>query len=225
MKRNLYFCSWSGGHESGLTLYSALKNNQILCLIASLQDISNPHKTSFFSPAVLRAQSDQINIPLLMLNTNQENFAENYSKTLNSIKKHNITGGFFATTAHLEQKEQYTQLCQASQIDATFPLFNKDKEGLLSEFIELGFKAKIIAINERYLTRELLAKDLDKEVVQELRNRKVDLFGENGEFLTVLYDAPFFKHPLQFKEGDINLKNGYWVIDLNLISAPETSLK
>ncbi len=225
LKRKNYFCTWNGGHDSGLSLYYALKNNQILCLIAALQDFGNQLKSNFFSPAILRAQADQLNIPLLIFNATSETFSESFTQTLSSIKKHAIMGGYFPLINHSEQKDQLQQICLKSELEALFPLWQKDKEALLSEFIEVGFKAKIIAVNERFLTRDFLTKDLDKEVIQELRNRKVDLFGENGEFQTILYAAPFFKTPLQFKEGDINLKNGYWVIDLNLISLPDTNLK
>ncbi len=225
LKKKNYFCTWNGGHDSGLSLYYALKNNQILCLIASLQDFGNQLKANFFAPAILRAQADQLNIPLLIFNANSETFSDSFTHTLNSIKKHAIIGGYFPLINHSEQKDQFTQLCQKNELEALFPLWQKDKEALLSEFIEMGFKAKIIAVNERFLTRDFLTKDLDKEVIHELRNRKVDLFGENGEFQTILYAAPFFKTPLHFKEGDINLKNGYWVVDLNLIPTPDTNGK
>ncbi len=218
LKKRNYFCLWSGGHDSALTLYHATKKTDILCLITAMQDYSNQTKPNFFSPAVLRAQSDQLNIPLLIYNSDTENHLESFAKTLGRIKKHDLIGGFFPFINQPEQKNVLSELCQLEKIDAYFPLENREKEALLSEFIELGFKAKIIAVNERYLTRDLLNRDLDKETLNEIRSRKVDLFGENSEFQTILYEAPYFKQSLQIKEGDINLKNGYWVVDVSITS-------
>lgn len=218
MEQNNLFCAWSGGHDSCLSLYHAQKSNQVKCLVTPLIDTGMTQRSYHFSPAILRAQADLLKIPLLIFNTSFEDFEENYKQTINSLKKYKIYTGVFPFITNEAQKEIMENICSSQNMSISTPLWLRNKEGILSEFLELGFKAKIISVNEKFLTRDFLSRDLDREVIEEFRQKKVDLFGENGEFQTILYDAPYFSHPLHLKDGDINLKNGNWILDINLVS-------
>jgi len=217
LEQNNFFCTWSGGHDSCLSLYHTLKLGQVKCLISPLIDTGISHKTSHFSPSILRAQADLLKIPLLIFNTSNEDFEENYKQVIMSLKKYKIYKGTFPFISNESQKEFMEKICSSQNIRSFVPLWDRNKEGILSEFLELGFKAKIISVNEKFLTRDFLSRDLDFEIIEEFRNKKVDLFGENGEFQTIIYNAPFFSEQLNMKEGDINLKNGNWILDINLI--------
>ncbi len=180
-------------------------------------EMGSTYRSNSFSPAILRAQADLLKIPLLIFNTSSEEYEENYKQTLFNLKKHNINAGVFPYINNESQKELMEILCASNEIGALIPLWQRDKESILSEFLELGFKAKIIAVNEKYLTRDFLSKDIDKDIIEEFRQKKIDLFGENGEYQTILYDAPYFSHRLNLKDGDINLKNGNWTLDITLV--------
>ena len=219
MEQNNLFCAWSGGHDNCLSLFHALKTNQVKCLIAPLIDTGMTQKTNHLSPSLLRAQADLLKIPLLIFNTSMDDFSENYKQTINSLKKYKIYCGVFPFITNEEQKELMENICTSQNIGTLAPLWRRDKEGILSEFLELGFKAKIISVNEKYLTRDFLSRDLDKEIIEEFRTKKVDLFGENGEFQTIIYQAPYFSDQLNLKDGDINLKNGHWILDINLVQS------
>ncbi|APJ03805.1 hypothetical protein AXG55_07755 [Silvanigrella aquatica] len=214
MDQKNIFCAWNGGHDCGLSLYHAKKSNQVKCLVTPLVEMGSAYRTNICSPSLLRAQADLLKIPLLIFNTSSEELEENYKQTMANFKKYKIEGGVFPFINNETQKNSIENICHSQGIEAHMPLWERNKEGLLSEFLELGFKAKIISVNEKYLTRDFLSKDLDKDIIEEFRNRKIDLFGENGEFQTILYEAPYFSQRLQLKDGDINLKNGYWTLDI-----------
>lgn len=216
-QKNL-FCAWNGGHECSLSLYHAQKSNQVKCLIAPTTEAGTTYRCHSFPPAILRAQADLLKIPLLIFSTSQEDYEDNYKQTLFNLKKHKINAGVFPYINNETQKEMMENLCTSQGMEISVPLWQRNKEGILSEFLELGFKAKIISVSEKYLTRDFLSKDLDKEIIEEFRQKKIDLFGENGEFQTILYEAPYFLQPLNLKDGDINLKNGNWTLDITLIT-------
>ena len=218
MEQKNLFCAWTGGHECSLSLYHAQKSNQVKCLITPMVETGTTYRTNNFQPAILRAQADLLKIPLLIFNTSSEEYEENYKQTLFNLKKHKIDAGVFPYINNDSQKEMMENFCASQSMGISIPLWQRDKEGILSEFLELGFKAKIIAVNEKFLTRDFLSKDLDKDIIEEFRQKKIDLFGENGEYQTILYDAPYFSHRLNLKDGDINLRNGNWTLDINLVS-------
>ncbi|KAB8033444.1 diphthine--ammonia ligase [Fluviispira multicolorata] len=218
MEQKNLFCMWSGGHDSCLALYDAQKSNQIKCIITPIMETNTGHRTHSLSPHILRAQADLLNIPLLIFNTSLQEFEKNYELTLASLKKHKIDGGFFNEITNEERKNLAESICERQKLSNHFPLWQKNKEAALSDFLENGFKAKIIAVNEKCLTREFLGKNLDKEIIEEFRNRKIDIWGENGEYQTIIHEAPFFKDRLILKDGDINLRNGYWTLDISILN-------
>ena len=220
MEHKNALCTWTGGHESSLTLLHALKNYTVRCLVTpTVESDFNTFHLQLLPPSILRAQADLIKQPLLILNTSYKEYESALNQALNSLKKHKMNTLIFSTIRHNLAKQALEQLCHNLGIKSYFPLWERYEEGLLSEFLELGFKAKIIAVNEKFLTRDFLGKDLDKDVIEEFRQRKIDLFVENGEYQTLLYEAPFFSEPLQIKEGDINLRNGNWTLDVSLNSS------
>lgn len=177
-------------------------------------DSGNGYKSQILSPLFLRTQSLFLDIPLLIFNANSIELEANYILSLNAMKKHKMEGGVFGSISNEDQKSILQKLCESQNMIAEYPLWQQNKKELLIEFIEIGFKAKIIAVNEKILSREYLGKDLTLEVAEDLIARKIDLFAENSEFHTLVYEAPFFVQTLNFKEGDIHLRNGYWILDL-----------
>ncbi|BBH53251.1 diphthine--ammonia ligase [Fluviispira sanaruensis] len=219
MEQKNLFCMWSGGHDSCLALYYAQKTNHVKCIITPIMETNVGYRSQGLSPHILRAQADLLEIPLLIFNTSFQEFEKNYEMTIASLKKHKIEGGFYSEITQEERKHLNEIICERQNMKGFFPLWQKSKEAALSELLELGFKAKIIAINEKNLTRDFLGKNLDKDIIEEFRNRKIDIWGENGEFQTILHEAPFFKENLILKEGDINLRNGYWALDISIVNA------
>ncbi len=214
MKQKNVFCSWSGGHDCCLGLFTAQKKTNLKLLITPLLERGPLYRTPGLSyPSLLRAQADLIQIPLFLFNASFENWEKTYEENLALLKKYDLHMGVFSCITNERQKNLYEELCSHQNIETSFPLWEKDQDSIFSQFLEEGFKAKIISVNEKMLSREFLGKDLDAEIGKELKQKKIGLFGEHGEYHTVVYDAPFFKEKLLLKEGDITLKNNYWTLD------------
>lgn len=86
-------------------------------------------------------------------------------------------------------------------IKAHFLLWKRDTRALILEFIELGFKTKIVAANTAIFDEDFVGQDITKDLIYSLPD-EVDLSGENGEFYTFCYDGPIFKSTVTFKEGE-----------------------
>jgi diphthamide synthase (EF-2-diphthine--ammonia ligase) len=72
----------------------------------------------------------------------------------------------------------------------------------MQEFLQLGFKAIIVCVNEKFLDNSFCGRLIDDYFVQDLPDN-VDVCGENGEFHSFVFDGPVFKHPVPYTKGEI----------------------
>ena len=79
---------------------------------------------------------------------------------------------------------------------------------------EIGFRAEVVAVSERVLSRMILGRLLSWELVDEFERVGIDLSGERGEYHTVVSDGPIFSSPLRLEHGQQVLRDGYWFSDV-----------
>ena len=63
---------------------------------------------------------------------------------------------------------------------------------LANDIINLGICAKIVCIDPKQLNKSFAGREYDINFINDLPN-SVDKCGENGEFHSFVYNAPFFK--------------------------------
>lgn len=220
MRNESCFCSWSGGKDSCLALYKAIsmgyKPKFLLttCLESGLR--SRSHGLAI---EVLQAQAKSIGLPLVYCNTSWSDYRINFINSFLNAKKSIsvVTTGVFGDIDIEEHRKWTHEVCTEIGCEALLPLWQCDRKKLLKEFFDLGFKAKIVAVNARQLDVSYLGRVIDEAVISELESLGVDSCGENGEFHTVVTDAPLFSRQIEIiKKGNPQLRNGYWYQDFKL---------
>ena len=118
-------------------------------------------------------------------------------------------------------------------LKGVFPLWKKSTHELIREFIDSGFKAVTTCVNDKYLDKSFVGRIIDDNFLNDLPDG-VDLCGENGEYHSFVFDAPFFSSPIPFEKGEIvyrkyttsnhdsdtkkntdsPFENGFWYCDL-----------
>jgi diphthamide synthase (EF-2-diphthine--ammonia ligase) len=76
-----------------------------------------------------------------------------------------------------------------------------------------GLRARITCIDLRVLGREFAGREFDLQFLQDLPPA-VDPCGENGEFHSFVYDAPFFRRPLTVTAGELHQDGNFLFADL-----------
>jgi diphthamide synthase (EF-2-diphthine--ammonia ligase) len=71
----------------------------------------------------------------------------------------------------------------------------------MQEFIDLGFKAIIVCVNNQYLHKSFAGRIIDNDFIKDLP-ANVDVCGENGEYHSFVYDGPIFNTPIPFTIGE-----------------------
>lgn len=192
--------SFSGGKDSILSLYRMIKKGyKIIGLIVTFED----EKASCFHKIpkeILKEVSKAIEIPMFEVDCKGKSYEAEFEKALVKAKENGAQMCVFGDIDIEQHKKWCLDRCKAAEIKGEFPLWQENREALTNEFIEYGFKAVIKKVNLKFLSEEFLGKELDKAIVNEIKNLGCDPSGENGEYHTLVFDGPIFKERVKFNK-------------------------
>lgn len=228
--------NWSGGKDSAFCLDRLLQANEydIHCLLTT---ISQPYQRISMHGVrieLLQVQAARIGLPLLPVSIPEMPTMETYEsvmeKTLLDLKLQGVTTAAFGDI-FLEDLRQYREdKLAAMQIKVIFPIWKIPTQSLIKEFIDKGYKAIVTCVNDACLDKSFAGRIIDYDFVKDLPPN-VDPCGENGEFHSFVFDAPYFSSPIPFEKGEVVYKkytssqtntdsqatpfdNGFWYCDL-----------
>ena len=202
------FFNWSGGKDSSLALYHTLQNQSfdIKYLLTNLSAEHNRISMHGVRFELLRLQAESIGIPLTIMKIDKDASMEDYNQLVQSkmdffISK-DINNCFFGDIFLEDLKKYREEQLKKVNIKAHFPLWKRPTSKIIQEFIDLGFKAKVVSINANLLDQSFAGRELDQSFIKDLP-KNVDVCGENGEFHSFVYNGPIFKTPIPIKVGDV----------------------
>ena len=191
------FVSWSGGKDSCLALFRAMsqgyKPKMLFTMFSIENDVSSAHR---LNEDIIKAQVNALALESTIGRAKFEDYEAVFVRNLESFKSQDIQYGIFGDIDLDEHRKWEEIVCEKAQMTAVLPLWQEDRKKLVKEFIDLGFKAKIVVVNKTMMSPEFLGRDLSHELLEEIEKTGADVCGENGEYHTVVYDGPLFKTPL-----------------------------
>lgn len=208
MKVQQSFLYWSGGKDASMALYKSLNNPQINLqfLYTTIQQELRRISMHGVPEQLLLKQVAAIGLPLRLMelpaSTTHNYYEQITAQQLQAYAKEGLEQAIFGDIFLEDLKEYRLKQLQPWGIQAHFPLWKQATKALLQEFIDLGFKAVVVAANARLLDRSFLGRILDHSFLEDLP-ANVDPCGENGEFHTFVYDGPIFNHPVVFELGEV----------------------
>lgn len=205
---NKAYLNWSSGKDAAFALYKIQKSEEfsIEKLITTVNSEVDRVSMHGLRKELLIKQAESIGIPLKLIemkgNVSMTEYNALITEAVTQLKSINYTHSIFGDI-FLEDLRKYRedQLGKIG-IEAVFPLWKKDTKHLITDFIDLGFKAITVCVNAKVLGKEFCGRVVDMEFVDSLPPN-VDPCGENGEFHTFVYDGPNFENPINFEVGDI----------------------
>jgi uncharacterized protein (TIGR00290 family) len=211
------FCSWSGGKESALAFYRAIWDGiEVKCLLNMVSEDGKRSRSHGISSKLIRLQADAMGIPIIQRKTTWENYEEEFKKALSDFRKEGVFAGIFGDIDLQEHRDWVERVCKGAGIKPVLPLWKEQREKLLEEFIDAGFKAVVVAVTDS-LGEECLGRQIDYNFINDLKGLKdVDLCGEKGEYHTFVYNGPIFKKPVEFITGKKILRDKHWYLELNI---------
>lgn len=203
--------SWSGGKDSCLACYRALKQGFKIKYL--LNFISRESKRCCFhgiESRLIKLQAELIGIPLVQkeVTADMQEYEKEFKAAVSEFK--NIEGMVFGDIYLDEHKIWVERVCQDLGITPVEPLWNDSPQDLIEEFINLGFKAIVVSAQADKFDKDFVGRQVDKDIIEELRSRNICPCGENGEFHTLVIDGPIFKSGIKILKSAPVLKEGFW---------------
>ncbi|MCJ8164652.1 diphthine--ammonia ligase [Pontibacter sp. E15-1] len=199
--------NWSGGKDSALCLHHVLQTDtySVQKLLTTLSGETQRVSMHGVRQELLQQQALQIGLPLQQVflpeNASMEAYNALMAQTMRAQRQQGITHAIFGDI-NLEDLRQYreAQLAEVG-MQAVFPLWNRPTGELVLEFLDLGFRAVVVCVNERVLDASFAGRPFDADFLHDLP-ANVDPAGENGEFHTFVFDGPIFREPVRYTLGE-----------------------
>ena len=156
-------------------------------------------------------------VPLASASTSWNDYETQFTAMLRRLRDDaGIAAMVFGDIDLLPHRQWCQRVCANVGIACVHPLWLDAREPLLEEFLAAGFVTRLVAVQKGKLDPALLGRTIDAEILEEFRRAGIDLCGENGEYHSVVVDGPCFREPLDLREGERVLRDGYWFVDLAL---------
>lgn len=202
------FMNWSGGKDSALCLHRIKHDPRyhINALLTSVNAVHDRVSMHGVRRSLLLEQAASIGLPLHTLELPELPGMQEYetimAAQLNAFKAKGYTHSVFGDI-FLEDLRAYREIkLEMLGLEAVFPLWKIPTADLMEEFLDLGFKAIVVCVNDRYLDKSFCGRMIDGSFVRDLPPG-VDVCGENGEYHSFVFDGPVFNYPIPFTKGEI----------------------
>ncbi|MFJ6265760.1 diphthine--ammonia ligase [Lysinibacillus xylanilyticus] len=217
-----FIASFSGGKDSVLALYKAMKVGEAVGLIVMLEEEGERSRSHGMPPELIHAQAKSIGLPVY---TAAASWIEYEKVFMSLLEKAKNQGAEVLVTGDLDMPEHgcwHDKVTKNAGLKLGMPLWEMDHREAVEEFINLGFVTIIVTVNLSLGMREEdLGRTLTHEYIKELEARGIDPCGEGGEFHTTVLDGPMFKQPIPVRKCEI-IKNGeYAFLPLELDQSAE----
>lgn len=201
--------SFSGGKDSVLSLHKAVSlGYEPITLMTTINKNKGDSWFHDISSDLLKQVSLAINIPLLLVECSGENYENTFEIALKNMKNLGAEACIFGDIDIAHHREWGEIRCKNTGLEAIFPLWQENRETLVKEFIDLGYKAIIKKVNLKNMNVDFLGKTLSHKLLEEIKATGSDVCGENGEYHTFVYDGPIFSKEIPLKNtGDIINEN------------------
>lgn len=203
--------NWSSGKDAALAYYSLLQNDDfnVTHLLTTLSSEYDRVFMHGIREELLDMQAQLIGLPVIKLKLPASPGDDIYrlamEQTYTELKKQGVTTAAFGDIFLEDLKIYREQQLGAVGVGACFPLWKRDTRQLVMDVEDADIEALIVCISEKHLGPEFLGRKIGRAFLNDLP-ANVDPCGENGEFHTFVYNAPFFRQPLHITRGEIVYK-------------------
>jgi uncharacterized protein (TIGR00290 family) len=211
--------SWSSGKDSAWTLHVLRQRPdiQVAALITTFNSQADRVAMHAVRRALAEAQAERTGIPIWPVELPWPCSNEDYEHRMRAVcqraKDEAITAIAFGDLFLEDVRSYRIRQLEGTGLAPLFPLWQIPTDRLARQMIAGGVKAKITCVDPSKLAKTFAGRDYDAKLLEDLPP-EVDSCGENGEFHTLVYDAPVFTSAIGVRTGEVVERDGFVFADV-----------
>jgi len=214
--------SWSSGKDAAWALYRLREQRdvEVVALMTTFNAAARRVAMHGVRQKLVELQAHAVGLPLLAVGLphpcpNADYEAAVAAALEQAIARFDIDAVAFGDL-FLEDVRAYREKQLApTGLEPLFPLWGQPTDALAREMIAGGIQATISCVDPKQMPVEFAGRVFDEKLFAQLPE-DVDPCGENGEFHTVVWDAPVFGVPLNFVPGEVVERDDFVFADILL---------
>lgn len=216
---------WSGGKDSALALHRVLRDGkyQVRCLIVTTNKETGRVSMHGVRTSLIEQQAKALDIPVRWMEVpsanNHGTYEEELKTTLAWLKTQGVRHVIFGDIFLEDLREYRDRFLTEANMEGVYPLWGEGTHALAQEVIVMGIYTMIVCVDGSKLHSSFAGKVFDELLLNSLP-KNIDPCGENGEFHTFVFDAPYFEEPIRVVKGALVTKkyagseNDFWFLDI-----------
>lgn len=204
-------CSWSGGKDSCFALMKAIESGyKPAVLLNVLNEEGNISRSHGIPSDILQQQAAAAGLPIHLISSSWQDYEKNFTAALKELKqKYNVTHAVFGDIDLQPHRDWEEKVCAQAGLQALLPIWQQDRRQLVMNMLNAGIETMIVSCNSQ-MGGEFIGRILSAELIERLESMGIDACGENGEFHTLVLNAPLFKHRVEAEVTEVVEHEGYW---------------
>lgn len=213
---------FSGGKDSVMALYSALKNgDEVKFLLSMIPENQESYMYHVPNIHLSELSAEALEIPLIEVQTKgiKEEELNDLKEALFSLKKKGIKTVYNGALFSNYQRSRIDSICNELDLNSKSPLWNVDTVDYMNSIVDLGFEVILTGVSAYGLDESWLSRKITHESIGELIkiNEKygINIAFEGGEAETLVLDGPIFKKRIKIIKANKkwNFDNGVYEIE------------
>lgn len=212
-----FVASWSGGKDSAMAYYRAMKAGGIPKRLYTMFEEDEERSKSHALPfEVIEAQAERLGVPLMIRGASWTSYEGQFLDAMKECVEAGVSHGVFGDIDLEDHLKWVQQTCAKIGMEAVHPLWMESRRKILEEFIGAGFEAYIVVVNTKMMPAHFIGRKFTVELMDELEALNIDSCGESGEFHTVVVDGPIFNERVPVVFYGQHERDGYVFLDVKL---------
>ncbi len=211
--------SWSSGKDSAWALHRLrqMPEVEVVALLTTFNHSADRVAMHAVRRELVEAQAERMGLPLWAVELPWPCSNAEYEELMGGACRRAVAEGITAVAfgdLFLEDVRAYrVKQLEGSGLEPLFPVWGIPTAELGREMIAAGVKAKLTCIDPRKLAKTSAGRDYDLDLLRDLPD-EIDACGENGEFHTMVYEAPVFSRPIAVRTGEVVERDGFVFADV-----------